>query len=171
MWWQTLVPLPKRHLPEASAVFFQQHCFSASNESKFKKQGNQHTLENEGKTAVWQFDLLMPVKNTGLVPTCMEILSEEKIGVLLFQWTCTQKSTHTLCFYLNIWSYICKTIDSSVITLEFRCFTVSFKTVDSCNYCNVGLKALNVHKLTHAFSVVPHSLTALHWSGHSNPQL
>ena len=35
-----------------SAVFFQQHCFSPSNEPKFKKQGNQHTLENEGKTAV-----------------------------------------------------------------------------------------------------------------------
>lgn len=78
--------------------------------TKVQKARNQHILGLEGKPAVWRFDLAWQWKNLRLVSTHLETLAKEKIQAHLFQWALIQKSAHIVCFYLNVWLYICKTI-------------------------------------------------------------
>lgn len=107
----------EKHMCHFQRDTFLKHLLAFSNSTvslqwraKVQKARNQHTLGLEGKPAVWRSYLAWQWKILRLVTTSLETLPKEKIQVHLFQWARIQKSTHIVCFYLNIWLYICKTI-------------------------------------------------------------
>lgn len=166
MWCWAHMSLPKRHFC-STWCFFQQYCFTAPKSSSSKCKKNNTLWDLKVRQLTEAVTLHVSEKKKVRLVT-RNPFWRENTSTFISVGIHSRERTHFVLSsdYIHAKQYLI--LSSSGL---FCCFIFSFKINDSCKQSKIRLKALNAQKLTYAFSMVHHCLTALHWSSRSDPQL